>query len=334
MPEWNWASGARNGATRHLLTRRVRLGAAALAVIVAGCGEDPPSAPEAPFASAMLTPDVASTLNTSGRFPRAPIPPQPYAQIDYVDAERIASAYMRSFGSIAYDDWARDHGGPIDPRALQPCGQTMFARSAYEPTNEILPVSLRNFTAGHFFIYFCGSGRIPQVLVAVSAPDNNLQVLADGRLKFPDEPVPHAIFSQGVPQFSGGQAVVSAERAVALSAIRTGQRVAAMPLLVMPPFNRPPSLARWHIGIETPIGVMYGPARAEEYIDEVFVGRELGVFGPVSPLIGTDIATTSDADELLPAPDPETGTLVQIRMRLMVGVPRMLQTWTTLSGAR
>lgn len=315
-------------APRQLLSALATLTAS---LVLGGCDADSSALMGSPMLSTQhLTRDVAAQLNSSGRFARAIVPAQPFPQISYLQAERIADAYVRTFGVLSERGWSVDAGARVDSRKLRRCGPTLFAQSAYGLTGQPLPTPLRNFIAGSFLTHFCSAEGIPQLFVAVSEAARDLAITVDGRLKFPSDIDPsHLIHGQVIPREVGRDfAVVSPERAAELVHQASGRRVAEVPLLVRAPFPLSPMFSRYRVKVDGAVFVVGQTTLNESQRAEFFVGLALGVHSAATPLVATDSSAADEVDQL-PAPfsSPNNPTLIGLQRRAIA--PKTVESWTT-----
>lgn len=191
------------------------------------------------------------------------------AEIDPARAGALAVAYAHTFGGWLNIAWEQDRGGSIDVAQLQACGPAAYARSPHVDgavKRGSLPEVVRRALAPQYLVELCASGT-PVVNVAVSAIATDARVVG-GRLVGFD---PRDFTSYGI-NARMPHSVVRPEDAALLAAQATGQRVAEVPELVLPPFPGAPQLARWRITLEGPVKLRGRRSGVVRSTREVYAG--------------------------------------------------------------
>ena len=205
------------------------------------------------------------------------------------DARAFASAWMVQFAPVMRSALERDHGGPLSPAELKSCGRVLYARSPFiAPGNEI-PAPYRRAYGPWWLVTFCDAAQAPTVSVAVSAWATDLS-LTGGKLMIP-RISGNEFVAVGIPVGHVGEYPSPPESAVELAAQQSGERVSAVPELVMPPNTEGlPQEARWHMVLEAPAAFQTASGNV--------VGRD--VFVSV-PRLGTSKLVTMVASATQPS---------------------------------
>lgn len=208
------------------------------------------AAPDGRSSRAWAADAAAAALAGDGAFHIAAHVPIAGAEIDPAQASALAVAYAHTFGGWLNIAWEQDRGGKIDVTQLQACGPAAYARSPHVNggvKRGSLPEALRRALAPQYLVELCAGGT-PMVNIAVSAIAADARVVG-GQLVGGDT---RDFTSYGInPRMP--RSVIRPEDAALLAARATGQRVAEVPELVLPPFPGAPQLARWRITLEAPV---------------------------------------------------------------------------------
>lgn len=237
-----------------------RLGAVAglaLASIAAGCDAAPPAAagPSAPGAlradRALLTSAAASHLNARGQFEIASHVAVP-GEITEAQAITLARIVARDFLPYLGEVLSRDRGATVDVPHLTACGRVFYAASPYETPDAAIPPAARRRYGPWYLVALCGADGVQQVSIAISAYNQELQVVNDSIVR-PSVAGGNEWFALAVSDESGGGLPLSPEVAATLAANTSGRLVAGVPELIAPVAARaiPPQFARWKIPLDS-----------------------------------------------------------------------------------
>lgn len=235
------------------------------------CSEPPTTRSGADWASA----ELRARMQANGRFASSAsdsklLPPE--------TAERLARAYLRTFGQLSEAGWSDQHGTRVRASELRRCGRAHLAQSRYSDDAVASAHAIRNYIGPQYLMHLCGVEGRPQVFLAVSARDAGLQVTADGRLIFPsDGSAAMAVYSHGIYPVSQGRPIVDPEVAAKAVFDATNLRIASEPVLRLPAFGLAASLSVWEVQVESsnlqPRSYFFGHAIELKSVPTVLVGR-------------------------------------------------------------
>jgi hypothetical protein len=253
----------------------VRAGRLLLAIVTGitgllGC-QDTSVAPAPPITAATMAQYVsgpaAANLDASGHFQLAGPPAGGKPQLTREQAEAIANAWPRQFGEWVRQSLENVHGGPIDVKALKPCGQSLYAGSSFEPFDDALIAKptvppFQRIYGPWWLVTLCGANGTPQVGLAVSAYGTDLTI-QNGEIRFPDAMRGEWFAWEGIPRRLGHQFIESPERVAQRIALFTGRRVNQVPELFVPDrTNGFPTHARWGVTLDGAVNVRHARGTA------------------------------------------------------------------------
>ena len=217
---------------------------------------------------AAVTGAAAAALRPEGTFELPDSVVHPPGQLSREDAQLVADDYLRTIGSGYGGIWSKDHGAPIETRALVRCGPPLYARSAYQPiTAEVSPMT-RRMLGPHWVVAFCEQGK-PSAILTFSALTTDLR--ASSR-----EVRMHALseadfMSFGYPAAANPD-MFSPEGAAQIAFARTGRRVRTVPDLInsLPPESA--AVPRWRVTLESPVVVRSATDTTRRSRSTLFVG--------------------------------------------------------------
>ena len=286
-----------------------------LATVAAACGDNP-AIPDTPNTAGgiagLVTAEVASQLDENGLLP---LSDGATGEMSRATAVALANAYVRSAGRWIGSVWEADRGGLIDVPALIPCGRTYYAASSMH-LDETASPSLKRSLGPRWLVQFCEGGGPPVVSVSVAALATDLSI-RNGRLIGPGG---NDFISSGIP-VGATELPISPERAIQAVAAASGERIAAVPELVLAPPPLAPQLARWRLRLEAPVSLRGSIAGGATDTDMVFFG-----YGSTWRTMALQINSRSeDAREVF---DPQRGP--SVRTTAFVVVPSSFEPATVV----
>jgi len=238
----------------------------ALVFVSASCDDRSELAPVMPTVDASyMTASVRNSIGADGRLvlDHASLSPK-YPEIDELRATRLAAALVGNFASWVLDQLSYDRHAPIHLAQLHPCGRAYYAHSAYDAPGDGTSQVTRKAAGPRWLVPFCNGG-VQEILAGVSAYATDVVLDSHGRISNAGS----ANFSlQGVPV--GLEIPIPPERVVASIAQTTGQKIAAVPELIMRERPYGPALALWHVRTEA--GVSVTDVHGRRTVSDLFVG--------------------------------------------------------------
>lgn len=270
-------AGARTGASHRALH------AALIVPLLVGCDRYEPR-PEPPDVRAWVAGEAAASLDERGRF-RFPSarPKIDGSTISEADAARLATAWMRSFGSYGdfprdfhgerLSSYERDHGDLIDFRALRVGPRVYLAESPYEPVPGTWPEHVLEVLEPTYLVPLHSAAGFQTLVMAVPVRDMGYRVTDDdqvragpsGALRFSTTAVP-AGAEYDVP--------LSPECAVRVVGEATGRRVVRAPELVQGGRPSHPVLSRWRLTLDAPVSLRSDSTRRVDTTRVIYVRSE------------------------------------------------------------
>jgi hypothetical protein len=252
-----------------LLSRRLALLLALLAVACSERAVETPTAPSRGELEALLTPEAAASLDDSGHLQLAVS--QGPGEISGERAALLALAYIREFGVSIRSTLERERGESIAFAKLEVCGSALYAAGPFMPLASEAPMTYQRAFGSKWLVGLCGEKGDIQVSVAVSARANDVTI-SDGRLDF-GRSDGNEFFSFGVPPGWESPVGLSPERAVQRIARKTGRRVSEVPVLIgVDPKVAYPQGAVWRVRLERPIRLRGVKSAQAALRDTVFAG--------------------------------------------------------------
>jgi hypothetical protein len=180
----------------------------------------------------------------------------PSGEISAARARDLAAAFIKTHGASLEAAMEKDHGGPINIADLQTCGRVYYAETPYEQIAAEIPAMYHRRLGSWWLVTMCGKGGVRQVSLAVPAVANDLQILSDGRLRYPEYSGGNYVLPLGIPKHVG-ELPQEPERAVAALAQVAGRQVTGAPRLIAPPMRgaaiyQYPQMARWQVTFSVP----------------------------------------------------------------------------------
>lgn len=262
--------------TRHRRMARWR----ALALVVAtacsdGTGPSDPTPDPTPYVVGAALANLQQ-----GRFQLPEPGPSAVPMIDRARAEALARAWAISFGPALTDALTQEHGGPVQPAALQVCATTRFAESQFETVDPAVAADL--FRAPtvralgpQWLVQLCAPSGELQVALAVAAYATDLGI-EHGYVVLPSAPVGGNWFSSlGTPRGVAPSFPIGPEEAVVLVARATERRVTEVPRLMLRTATfRSPLTAAWQVRLDAPVTVHESATGAPQAASELYVLRD------------------------------------------------------------
>lgn len=242
-------------------------------ILVGGCeASRSPVSPLPPVVTAIVSEDVARSLDANGRFVLpAPEAPDSSPIISEIRARQLAAAYLQSFGIFHAQTWARQRGARIDLAELTVGPRVYFATTPYGPVPAGLHPSAKKLFGPFYIVPLYERGSLALVL-AVSAYNVDMEISADGELTLPRFDG-NGFIGSGIPAQNSGQAAISAEEAATQVARVAKRKVALVPELVLPGVGVMPVFALWKVTLESDVGVTRKSGEVREQAHEIFFGR-------------------------------------------------------------
>ncbi|WKW13449.1 hypothetical protein Strain138_002769 [Pseudogemmatithrix spongiicola] len=286
---------------------------AAVALWVAACVDDAPTAADAGINPALLTPEVAAQLDARGMFPLQ----QPEA--GYInprsrsDADSLARRAIASQAAEYLIQWQMRRGAAIDIGRLERCGPILYSASAYEVAMMTPQHLVRQEVGGRYEMVFCGPDGRRTLYVSVPIEEIMVESEAFGDLA--------NVLVAGIPIAGEHTELPSPEEAARIAAKRTGRRVASVPERVNTRFRWPTS--RYMVRLDRPVAVHGLGSFMADTISVVFVGSfwsDDGEYTPLTALRPFRPATESSRVDTLPYTLVEGCSLCLYTAR--IGMPR------------
>lgn len=244
-----------------LAARFRRLAAASAlscAALLAGCSEGPAGPPgAAEDVRQYVAGSAEQRLGSDGlfTFPEATAPSSAEI-ISEQRARELTASFVLSFGPAMKPFWDEERGRAINLSRLRSDSRVFFVQTPYELFPEGYHRAFRR-AFGPFYLFTLGSGRAPEVLMAVSAYSNDVRIDTDGKLGMPRQSGMEFVTS-GVPvgmAADGPGSILAPEEAVVRVGRATGARVKEVPDLVMLNIPLGPLNAAWKLSLDRTVRV-------------------------------------------------------------------------------
>ncbi len=218
------------------------------------CSDEAPSAPVLPTGSAtvaaIVTPGLAASVGPDGRFLLSHNSSAAgRREISDAQATRLAALWVDDFGAKIRAYLENGHQEPIRFGELSPCGRAFYARSAFLPPSDAVPLPVSRPYGPYYFVTLCDRGGTSVISVAVSAWTTDLAI-EDGHIKFAAFQG-NEFFPLGIPRGHRGEYPASPEDAAVFVVGKSPRRVAQLPELIMPSrMEGLPQSARWQLTLD------------------------------------------------------------------------------------
>jgi len=212
-----------------------------------GCAGSEPTRPSENRAALLeaVTEAMAAHIGVDGRF-ILPAPSEGTALVPERDARDVAARSVRATGHMIGVVLEAQHGGSINYREVEACGQAYLSQTPFSNLGQDLPadtpVTVANFVDSSWIIATCDPSGTPVVSVAIAA---NAAIIRgeSGGWSIPDGAVRRMV---GIPSSWPGGLPMTPEQAVILASSRTGKRVSTLPTLHGPnPLDDSPQGSYW-----------------------------------------------------------------------------------------
>ncbi len=290
--------------------------AAVFTIVIGGCDASrSPVSPLPPDVTAIVTENVARSLDANGRFV-LPAPEAPDASpiISEIRARQLAAAYLQSFGIFHVRWWERGRGGKLDLAELTVGPRVYFASTPYGPVPAGLFPSAKKLFGPFYIVPLYQRGSLA-VLLGISAYNVDMEIGTDGELILPRFDG-NGFIASGVPAGNSGWSAISPEEAATIVARMANRKVARVPELVLPGARIMPVYPLWKVTLENDVDVTRRGEQRQEQTREIFFAksRDTGMRLPTrtQPTEELRIAPSLDAQGRL-GPD------VEFRVPLLTG---------------
>jgi hypothetical protein len=218
--------------------------------------------------SEIVTAEVAQALTTDGVFADAAVRPGEVEGMSARDAERLATAYIRTFGYGFAGTISQLHGAPVRTDRLSICRPTYFAEPGFELEQpERAPRFIRDLVSGQFLVSLCEAGNV--VAVTIGVTPSAMDHWENGQFRVPDGAGSSIVFSP-IPR--GSEGVPLPEVSVAEAAKASGVRVASIPRLIRGTPREGPVFVRWHQTLERNVAARIGGSDSIRAVDALSFG--------------------------------------------------------------
>lgn len=188
-------------------------------------------------------------------------------------AAPLAAAFLETFGRGFLEGLQEEHGGPVDIRALEPCGRVFLAETPYEAFPPDTPPWVRRVHGSWWLVTFCGPRRDRQVSVAVSALATRVEIDDTGGVVYPFDDQSTLFLVLGIPRRLG-ELPPEPEHAILAASRVAGKKVVAVPRLIAPAVGSFPQVARWQIVLEQDASLPLAERVSTRVTDTLYYGVE------------------------------------------------------------
>lgn len=251
---------------------------ASCAALLLGCAEGPVSSGDAEEVRQYVAGSAEQRLGSDGLFtyPEATAPSSAEI-ISEQRARELTASFVLSFGPATKPFWDRERGRAIDLARLRADTRVFFVHTPYELFPEgYHPAFRRAF--GPFYLFTLGSGREPEVLMAVSAYATDVRIDLDGKLDRPRQSGMEFV-THGVPVGTspdGEGSLLAPEAAVVRVGRATGARVIEVPELVMMNIPYGPLNAAWKLSLDREVRVRTTAGSEARTVSTLYLAPVMG----------------------------------------------------------